>query len=57
MAQYRELGFRWNVKHIKFDTLAEAAAAQSETWVAQGTGLEELLAARVEAVFRSRSRS
>ena len=57
MGQYRELDFRWNVKLIKFDTLAEAAAAKSETWVAQGPGLEELLAARVGAVFRSRSRS
>ena len=57
MGQYRELGFRWNVKHIKFDTLAEAAASKSETWVAPGPGLEELLAARVSAALRSRSRS
>jgi glycosyltransferase involved in cell wall biosynthesis len=57
MGQYRDLGFSWNVKNIRFDTLAEAADLASETWVAQGPGLEELLAARVEAAFRSRLRS
>ena len=54
LAQYREQSYNWNVKHIHFDTLADAAAQGAETWVAQGPGLEKLLATWVAAAFRAK---